>query len=60
VATEDLVLMGERSGLATGIDLMALLEAVDLAEHLLQRPLGGRSATWLRRQRDKNRQAVAA
>lgn len=60
VATEDLVLMGERSGLATGIDLMALLEAVDLAEHLLQRPLGGRSATWLRRQRDKDRQAVAA
>ncbi|MEI7786214.1 MAG: hydroxymethylglutaryl-CoA lyase [Betaproteobacteria bacterium] len=56
VATEDLVLMAERSGLATGIDLMALLDAVDLAEELLGRPLGGRSATWLRRQRDKGRQ----
>ena len=59
MATEDLVLMAERSGLATGIDLMALLEAVDLAEQLLQRPLGRRSATWLRRQKDKQRQAVA-
>lgn len=54
-ATEDLVLMAERSGLTTGIDLMALLDAVDLAEQLLNRPLGGRSATWLRRQRDKSR-----
>lgn len=52
-ATEDLVLMAERSGLATGIDLMALLEAVDLAEQFLRRSLGGRSAAWLRRQRDK-------
>ncbi len=60
VATEDLALMAERSGLVTGIDLMALLEAVDLAEQLLQRSLGGRSATWLRRQRDKARQAQPA
>jgi hydroxymethylglutaryl-CoA lyase len=58
VATEDLVLMAERSGLATGIDLMALLDAVDLAEALLGRPLGGRSAPWLRRQRDKARQTA--
>jgi hydroxymethylglutaryl-CoA lyase len=60
VATEDLVLMAERSGLATGIDLMALLNAVDLAEALLGRPLGGRSAPWLRRQRDKARQTEIA
>ena len=59
-ATEDLVLMAERSGLTTGIDLMALLDAVDLAEQLLNRPLGGRSATWLRRQRDKDRQTEMA
>jgi hydroxymethylglutaryl-CoA lyase len=59
-ATEDLVLMAERSGLTTGIDLMALLDAVDLAEQLLNRPLGGRSATWLRRQREKSRQTEAA
>jgi len=58
VATEDLVLMAERSGLTTGIDLMALLDTVDLAEELLGRPLGGRSATWLRRQRDKDRRAA--
>jgi hydroxymethylglutaryl-CoA lyase len=55
VATEDLVLMAERSGLATGVDLMGLLKAVDLAEQMLQRPLGGRSSTWLRRQRDQAR-----
>ena len=60
VATEDLVLMAERSGLTTGIDLMALLDAVDLAEQLLNRPLGGRSATWLRRQREKSRQTEVA
>jgi hydroxymethylglutaryl-CoA lyase len=59
-ATEDLVLMAERSGLTTGIDLMALLDAVDLAEQLLNRPLGGRSATWLRRQREKSRQTEVA
>lgn len=58
VATEDLVLMAERSGLATGIDLMALLDTVDLAEELLGRSLGGRSATWLRRQREKDRRAA--
>ncbi len=60
VATEDLVLMAERSGLTTGIDLMGLLKAVDLAEQMLQRPLGGRSAAWLRRQRDPARTAQPA
>jgi hydroxymethylglutaryl-CoA lyase len=59
-ATEDLVLMAERSGLSTGIDLMGLLAAVDFAQDLLQRPLGGRSATWLRRQRDKQLESLAA
>jgi hydroxymethylglutaryl-CoA lyase len=59
-ATEDLVLMAERSGLSTGIDLMGLLAAVDFAQELLQRPLGGRSATWLRRERDKQAQSLAA
>lgn len=52
LATEDLVLLAERSGLATGISLGGLLEAVDFAQDLLQRPLGGRSIAWLRRQRD--------
>lgn len=55
LATEDLVLMAERSGFATGIDLARLLDAVDLAEKLLQRTLGGRSMAWLRREREKGR-----
>lgn len=54
VATEDLVLMAERSGFATGISLAGLLAAVDFAQDELQRPLGGRAITWLRRQREKD------
>lgn len=53
VATEDLVLMAEQSGFATGISLPRLLEAVDFAEAQLGRLLGGRAITWLRRQREK-------
>lgn len=55
LATEDLVLMAQRSGFATGIDLGRLLPVVDFAETLLQRPLGGRSIAWLRREREKGR-----
>jgi hydroxymethylglutaryl-CoA lyase len=51
LATEDLVLMAERSGFATGIDLDRLLDAVEFAESRLQRTLGGGASTWLRRQR---------
>ena len=50
LATEDLVLMAERSGFSTGIATDGLLEAIRFAEALLQRPLGGRSIAWLRRQ----------
>lgn len=53
LATEDLVLLAQRSGFDTGISLYGLLEAIDFAETLLQRPLGGRSIAWLRRERDK-------
>jgi hydroxymethylglutaryl-CoA lyase len=53
LATEDLVLMAERSGFATGISLDGLLDAIAFAEDRLQRPLGGRSIAWLRRQRGK-------
>lgn len=53
LASEDLVLMAEQSGFATGIDLDRLLAAVDFAEGELQRPLGGRSSAWLRRRREK-------
>lgn len=53
VATEDVVLLAQGAGLETGIDLMGLLDAVDHAQALLQRSLGGRSSAWLRRQREK-------
>ena len=49
-ATEDLVLMAERSGFMTNISLPGLLSAVDYAESQLGRALGGRSMAWLRRQ----------
>ncbi len=53
LATEDLVLMAEHSGFSTGINLDRLLTVVDFAQAELQRPLGGRSSTWLRRQRER-------
>lgn len=52
VATEDLVLMAQRSGFATGIATDGLLDAVSYAEARLQRPLGGRSIRWLRQRRE--------
>lgn len=58
LATEDLVLLAERSGFATGISLEGLLHAIDLAQDVLQRPLGGRAIAWLRRQQEKK--ALAA
>ncbi len=58
LATEDLVLMAERSGFSTGISLPRLLDAIDFAERQLQRPLGGRAITWLRRQRDSENRAL--
>ena len=60
LATEDLVLMAERSGFATGIDTDALLDVVGFAEGLLQRPLGGRSSAWLRRERARREAAAAS
>lgn len=53
LATEDLVLLAERSGLATGVSLPGLMDAIDFAQTLLQRPLGGRSIAWLRREQAK-------
>lgn len=49
LATEDLVVLAHQSGLDTGIDEARLLEAIDFAQGVLQRPVGGRSAGWLRR-----------
>lgn len=60
VATEDLVLMAEQSGFATGISLPGLLAAVDFAQTQLQRPLGGGAIAWMRRQREKAAAAAPA
>lgn len=54
LATEDLVLMANRAGIATGISLAGLVAAVDFAESVLGRPLGGRSIAWLRRSLQRN------
>ena len=51
MATEDLVLMAEQSGFKTGISLEKLLDAVDHAQHVLKKELGGRSMRWLRQQK---------
>lgn len=50
LATEDLVLMALQCGLPTGVDLRALMTAVDLAGSLVGYEVGGRSARWLRRE----------
>jgi hydroxymethylglutaryl-CoA lyase len=49
LATEDLVVLAHQSGLDTGIDPARLLQAIDFAQGVLQHPVGGRSAGWLRR-----------
>lgn len=47
-ATEDLVHLLDQSGFETGIDLNGVLAAVELAERLLDTPLGGAVARWRR------------
>ena len=47
VATEDVVMMCEQMGLTTGIDMPALLRAVDLVSELTGSPQGGRAHYWL-------------
>ncbi|MPM90826.1 Hydroxymethylglutaryl-CoA lyase YngG [bioreactor metagenome] len=60
LATEDLVLMARQSGFSTGISIDGLLDAVAFASQLLQRPLGGRSHTWLVRDQAKRLATAAA
>jgi hydroxymethylglutaryl-CoA lyase len=52
IATDDLVLMAKRSGFLTGIQIYGLLNAIEFAEIALQRSLGGRAISCLRRQRE--------
>ncbi len=50
VATEDVAMMFAQMGVATGVDLPALLKASDLAIELTGTTKGGRSRAWLDRQ----------
>jgi hydroxymethylglutaryl-CoA lyase len=53
LATEDLVVLAEQCGFDTGISVPGLRAAVQVAERLVQRPLGGRTTAWLRTQESK-------
>ena len=48
VATEDVVMMLEQMGFATGVDQGALMRASDLAQQLTGTAPGGRSKAWLK------------
>ena len=48
VATEDVVMLLEQLGFATGVDLQQLLAASDLAETLTGTAPGGRAKAWLK------------
>ena len=59
LATEDLVLLADKMGFETGVSLSALMDAVDLAEELVGRPLGGRTRKWWLTQQEKLQGAQA-
>lgn len=50
LATEDLLLLAEKLGYATGIDAQRLWSTVEFAELMLGVGLGGRTGAWWRRQ----------
>ncbi|MCQ4276014.1 hydroxymethylglutaryl-CoA lyase [Stutzerimonas degradans] len=60
LATEDLVLMLNAMGLDTGIDSLALVDAVQQGQALTETPLGGHSFRWLQRQHQAHREATHA
>jgi hydroxymethylglutaryl-CoA lyase len=47
VATDDIAMMLQQMGFATGIDLNKLMQASDLAQALTGTAPGGRSKPWL-------------
>lgn len=49
VATEDVVMLCEQLGFATGVAMPALLDAVALISDMLGQPQGGRAHYWLSR-----------
>ena len=58
VATEDVVMMLEQMGYSTGVDMLKLLEASDLAEQLTGTAPGGRAKKWLQRYTEKRQDAA--
>ncbi len=46
LATEDLVMLANKLGLDTGIELAGLWDAVEVASDLVGRPVGGRTRSW--------------
>lgn len=54
VATEDVVMMLEQTGLHTGIDLDLLLGAAKLAQELTGTAPGGRAYAWLKARRSRS------
>ena len=54
LATEDLVLMAQGSGFQTNIDIGGLLDVIEFAQRKIDRPLGGRSYSWLALQKHKS------
>jgi hydroxymethylglutaryl-CoA lyase len=59
-ATEDLVLLFEQCGLATGVDMPKLRQAIVLAGQLVRLRIGGRASAWLDAQDERRARAAAA
>ena len=53
VATEDVVMLLEQMGCATGIELDALVRAADLARELTGTAPGGRASAWIRQELER-------
>ena len=47
VATEDVVMLCESMGYSTGVDMAALLRAVEVVSELVEAPQGGRAHYWI-------------
>ena len=46
LATEDLVLLAEKSGFSTGVNLSKLWNVIDNMSQTLERPIGGQTKDW--------------
>ena len=57
VATEDVVMLLEHMGCATGIELDALMRASDLARELTGTAPGGRASAWIRQELERRARA---